>query len=213
MSLFSKKYSDISGFALWADSTVDNKRARLVISYRDTNPRITVYTGVPGKEGMISWPCDLAHFVTVLNILKEVANGPNGDKRIIDSLTTRYENNKPTNEKDLVSRLVIGKNSEGICYIAVIDETKPKIVFEIRPSQYHIFRDNNAEVIPDNVISKHMAIGIADTLLNLVSVTLLEHTKEAYENITNRAEIKPRSSRRGNETPAEIREQFEDLDI
>jgi hypothetical protein len=210
MALFSKKFSDITGFTLWSDSTIENKRARLVLSYRDSNPRITVYTGAAGREGVISWPCDLPHFVTILNLLKDIANGPNGDKKVIDSLTVKYENDKPTNEKMLVSKLVIGKNNDGICYLALIDENKPKIAFEIKPSQYHVFRDGNGELIPSNIISKSMAIGIADSLLTLVSVAMLEHTKETYENVTNRSEIKGRSkgTKEGSSAP---KEQFDDL--
>lgn len=210
MALFSKKFSDITGFVLWSDSSIENKRARLVLSYRDSNPRFTVYTGAPGREGMISWPCDLPHFVTILNMLKDIANGPNGDKKVIDSLMVKYENDKPTNEKMLVSKLVIGKNNEGVCYMALIDENKPKIAFEIKPSQYHIFRDSNGEMIPTSTVSKLMTIGIADSLLNLVSVTMLEHTKETYENITNRSEIKPRG-RGGKDNSSTAKEQFEDL--
>jgi hypothetical protein len=210
MALFSKKFSDITGFVLWSDSTIENKRARLVISYRDHNPRITVYTGVSGKDGVIAWPCDLPHFVAILNILKDVANGPNGDKKVIDSLTTRYENDKPTNEKTLVSKLVIGKSNEGICYLALIDENKPKIAFEIKPSQYHIFRDNNGETIPNSVVSKLMAIGIADALLNLVSVAMIEHTKDTYENVTHRTEIRSRGNN-NKEEPTVNKDQFEDL--
>jgi hypothetical protein len=206
MGVFSKKFSDINGFVLWSDSTIEGKRAKLVIAYRDVNPRITVYTGANGKEGVISWPCDLPHFVGILNILKDIANGPNGDRKIIDSLTTKYENDKPTNEKVLVSKLVIGKNNEGVCYLAVITEDKPKIVFEIKPSQYHIFRDSNGDIIPDNVVSKYMAIGIADALLNLVAIVLTELTKETYENMTNRTEIKSRAKNSN-----ENKEYFEDL--
>jgi hypothetical protein len=210
MALFSKKFSDITGFVLWSDSSVENRRARLVLSYRDSNPRFTVYTGAAGKEGVISWPCDLPHFVTILNMLKDIANGPNGDKKVIDSLTTKYENDKPTNEKVLMSKLVIGKNNEGVCYMALIDENKPKIAFEIKPSQYHIFRDSNGEMIPISAVSRLMTIGIADSLLTLVSVTMLEHTKETYENVTNRSEIKPRG-KGGKDNSSNTKEQFEDL--
>jgi hypothetical protein len=51
-----------------------------------------------------------------------------------------------------------------------------------------------------------MAIGIADTLLNLVAIALLEHTKELYENVPNRTEIKSRVKNNN-----ENKEYFEDL--
>jgi hypothetical protein len=65
-------------------------------------------------------------------------------------------------------------------------------------------------MIPISAVSRLMTIGIADSLLTLVSVTMLEHTKETYENVTNRAEIKSRS-KGGKDNSSNTKEQFEDL--
>jgi hypothetical protein len=65
-------------------------------------------------------------------------------------------------------------------------------------------------MIPISAVSRLMTIGIADSLLTLVSVTMLEHTKETYENVTNRAEIKSKN-KGGKDNSSNTKEQFEDL--
>jgi len=185
MSNLYQKYYDISKLVIWGDSDStdqSSKRPRLVFSFRDGNPRISVYTGNSGVEGIISFPSDIPTMVSAMSMLKDVANGPNGNKVAIDSLTVNYVNNKPTNEKKLVSTLYIGKSKEGLVYLSVITEGKPKLVFSIKPSQYHTFKDSEKNVISDSVISPMMAKGIADVVLNVVSNILITYTNEEYNN-------------------------------
>lgn len=175
MEVFKKKFVDIPRFTLWGDSPIEGKKARFLLSFRDGNPRFTVYTGAQGKDGVISFPADVPTAVYFLSVLKEIANGQNGTKTSIDSLTSVYENEKPTAAKKVVSTIHLGKSSEGIVYIAMIAENRPKIVFEIKPSEYHIFKDKDNTKIPDSVISPRMAVGIADVLLGVISDVMVRH--------------------------------------
>lgn len=180
-------YFDIERVVIWGDEQQDPqaRRPRLIFSFRDGNPRITVYTGQKSPSGVISFPCDVPHLVTILSYIKEVANSEPGYKLSVDSLTTKYVDNKPSNETELVSTLHVGKSKEGIVYLSLIAENKPKMVFSIKPSKYHVFRDSEKNVIPDNVISSKMATKIADLVLELVSQSVMQYTNEKYENSGN----------------------------
>ena len=142
-----KTYYDISKLVIWGDDSSDgengNKRPRMVFSFRDGNPRITVYTGITGQNGVISFPSDYPTMVAIVNILKDVIVSEPGNKFSISSLTNVYENNKPTKEKKIVSTLYIGKSKDGLIYFSVIAENKPKLVFTIKPSPFHVFKDVN----------------------------------------------------------------------
>lgn len=89
MATLYNKYYDVSKLVIWGDDTGDenNRKAKLIFSFRDGNPRITVYTGVTGKDGVISFPSDHPTMVTIMNLLKDVANGQPGTKFAIDSLS------------------------------------------------------------------------------------------------------------------------------
>lgn len=181
MSQLYKKYYDVARLVIWGDDDEDNNRkARLVFGFRDGNPRITVYTGAMGLEGMIAFPTDAPTMVTILNYLKDIAKSEPGTKMSFDSLTTVYENNKPTKEKKVLSTLYIGKSKEGLIYLSVMSENRPKLIFTIKSSPYHAFRDTDKNIIPESKISEAMAIGIADTALNIIAQALVQYTNEEY---------------------------------
>lgn len=178
MTLFVGKYIDSKALA-WVSGGSENERARLVLSLRDGNPRLTTYSNIKNpKEGIIPFPTDLATFVYVLTTLKEIAEGPNGVKKAIDSLTTQYEDDKPTANKKLVSTLYVGKSNNGIVYLSIIAPDKPKYVFEIKPTEWHVFKNNEGEKIEDSKVSSLMAKGLAEVMLNYVSMAFLEYSKE-----------------------------------
>lgn len=210
-------FYDISRFTLWADapSTEDNgKRAMLKLSFRDGNPRFVVNTGTPGRDGMINFPMDVPHFVGIINMLKDIANGPVSNQINIDSLAPVYQDNRMTQEKTVVGVLHIGKTAAGVVYISVTAENRPKIIFPIRASKFHVFRDQAKQVLGEDVVSRQMALGIADALLNMVSAFMLEYTRDEYTH----SERKPYATGVRGETsaakaqPARMATGFEDLD-
>ncbi len=181
MILFNKNFVDINKFTMMTDSPIEGKKARLILSFRDANPRFTVYTGASGKDGIISFPMDIVTFSSAMSFLKHIAIGQKDYYMTIASLTNVYEDNKMTNEKRLVSSLVIGKNKEGIIYMGLLTEYKPKIIFQFKSSPYHIFKDNQGNILNDEEVSKNLAIGTADVLLGLASQVLTRSTQEYYE--------------------------------
>lgn len=210
MSHLVKKYYDVSKFVIWGEGDDTNRRPRMVFSFRDGNPRITVYTGNTGAESVISFPADMPHMVAVFNYMKDIVNGPNGSKISVDSLSTVYENNQPTIQTRIIGTLHIGKTKEGIIYMSVTAENRPKILFPLKPSKWHVFRDSEKNVIPDSEVSKRMAIGIAETGLELISQALLQYSNEEYSSgLRKVAEIKQSTN---TTNKASSKPQIEDLD-
>lgn len=209
-------YIDINKMVIWGENSSDNenKKPKLVFSFRDGNPRITVYTGGTGSNSVISFPSDYPTMVGIISLLKDVIAGPPGTKYSIDSLTSVYEDNKPTTEKRLVSTLYIGKSKEGLIYFSVISENKPKLVFTIKPSPYHVFRDGEKNTIPDSVISCKIASGIADLVLNTISNILTNYTFEEYSNTRKPTPIKSQQqSSNSSSEEIDIIQNIDDLDI
>lgn len=187
MSKLYQTYYDVSRFTLWADSpNEDGKRARFVMSYRDGNPRFVVYTGVTGKEGVINFPMDNPTLVGLMHMLKEIANGSGDRQVILESLTPVYENDKPTKEKKVLSTFHMGKTKEGIVYFCIIAENKPKIVFPLTCSPFHVFRNASKQVMSGDEVSKSMALGIAYTVLSITASTIINYTNEEYDEGTRK---------------------------
>lgn len=177
MNVMSGKFFDISRFVIWADEESEHKTSRIVFSFRDGNPRLTVY--VNDKEVKpISFPSDAVTMTTIAQYIEEAADAEPGYKVSIDSLTKVYEDNKPTDVKKLVSTLFVGKTQEGVVYLSVVAENKPKLIFFIKPSPYHVFKDKDKNVIPESVISCRLAKAIASMIKDCVTIGIFEHAKE-----------------------------------
>jgi len=176
-----KTFADIAKFVLWSDSPVDDtKRARMQIGLRDGNPRFNVYTGGKGKESMINFGMNIVDTVTIMNILKDIAKGDKGNVITARALGNVYKDGQQTKEVRDLSRLHIGKSKEGIVFLSVTSEERPKIVFSIQPSQYMLFQDRDKQPIDPGYISEKMAIGMADLILESCAALMLEYTREEY---------------------------------
>lgn len=176
-----QRYYDVSKLVIWADNpSEEGKRARLVLSFRDGNPRFVVYTGGTGKDAVIQFPMDIPNMTTAMLMLEDIANGANDQQLKIGSLGMVYENNKVTKEKRVVATLLMGKSKDGIVYLCVVSEGKPKIVFPIKTSIFHTWTAANGEVVPDSVISKKMTLGIVKTILMAIGNIMVSYSDEEY---------------------------------
>jgi len=214
MSKLLKKYYDVSKLVIWGEGgpDADNaKRPRLVFSFRDGNPRFTVYTGLTGKESVIAFPCDYIHMTATMNFLKDIIAGPPGEKIMVDSLGPVYENNKPTNDKQVKATLHAGKSKEGIIYFSVISEGRPKIVFPIKTSPFHVFRDSNKNVIPESIVSAKMALGMVDLILDIIGTSIVNYTNEEYSNGKKQGSTDPQGNFQAKEATSN-KELIQDLD-
>ena len=185
MSMVSKFY-DISRFVIWGDEiNEESRKSRLIISFKNGNPRFTVYTGIKGPGSIIQFPCDAVHMVTIAVLLKEVADSEPGEKIAVTSKTTKYVDDRPTKELELVSTLYIGKSKDGIVYFSIISENKPKLIFTLKPSRFHTFLNGEGVQIPDSEISKKMAKAIGESIANLVTIGIMQYTSE--ENLNSKS--------------------------
>lgn len=215
MSNLVKTYYDIGKLVIWGDDAGegDQKRPRLVFGFRDGNPRITVYTGVTGPNGVIAFPSDYTTMVSCMHMLKDVIAGEPGKKFSVDSLATVYENNKPTKEKRVAATLYMGKSKDGIIYFSVLTENKPKLVFSIKPSPFHVFRDGDKNVIPDSVMSCKMASGLADLVIDIIGGILQAYTAEEYSTVRKPAPIKSQQGQSNQSQTAAIAGDLDDLGL
>lgn len=175
-----RNFLDVPRCVLWSNPIDGQKRAKLILSFRDGNPRFTVYTNqVQGKEGVISWPADLPTFINVLTEFRDIAKGPNDVKFSNDSLATVYENDKPTDKKRVMATLYCGKSKEGIVYMSIISEGRPKIIFEFKISDFHVFKDGNGNPMGNDVMSPKLAIATIDAILAIVPDIMAQHAIES----------------------------------
>lgn len=177
-----KTFFDTPLLVLWGDkASEDGKRARLTFGFRDGRPRMTVNTGAQGKEGLVIYPGDVPAMTTTMLYLNDIANGPTDNKIVNESLAHVYVDNKATAEKKIRASLIVGKTKDGVVFITVVSEGFPKVIFPFKSSDYHVYRDNNRNLISPADISVKMALAYSEQVRLAISQAVMQHSCEEYD--------------------------------
>lgn len=128
--------------SLWANHPeLPNIRCRMGFAMRLGYPRVFVYFNDPSKKGfdnMVTGAMDPTSFQIVVNYLRLAADSQPGWKRKIECLRPEWKDGRPVpGTLQLDSELWIGKNNQGCVWMSLIAKNKPKVVFEIKLSEYH----------------------------------------------------------------------------
>jgi len=171
-----KKYADIGRINIWGEELENGKRPRLVFGFRDGNPRIIIYTGEQGQQGVITYGMDMLVFGVFLETLKEIIEAAPSEKETIDSILPPSDGLPEKN----IGVLHVGKTKEGIIYLSVIAESKPKLVFTLKPSKFHRFFNSSKNEMETSRISVRMATALYKYLYNIMSQVAVDYMVEEY---------------------------------
>lgn len=105
------------------------------------NPQFELRTNVDGDKdyGRILGKVDSPTFFAILQALDEIVDKPNETKAVWAISAHRFINGQRSKEPMLDSKIMIGKDKEGVVYIAVLswDKDRPIVKFPFRPQSLH----------------------------------------------------------------------------
>lgn len=159
--------------------------ATLTWSTRNGYPRMTAYTSnnkASSPDGkmdfnfVITAPFDYITLQIFLEYLKEVIDSTGEIKYSIDCFNTKFVNHERTNEVELQAKVIVGKDKEGVVYLAALEEGKRNVKFDLLPSSkwFKFYDATNTEITDKKVLSKLYATGY----YNVLSKLLLDAAKD-----------------------------------
>jgi hypothetical protein len=164
---------ELAKYSMFADIPgVEGKKARLAWSMREAGPRITVYTNSPSDTinyGIISAPMNPETFFITLSLLEKITTGPKDTKKKIACLTSNRNSDGSMGERVIQSEVIIGKDSEGIVWMSVIAENRPKIKFSFRIYDYHKIYNGDGNQMSEEESSVLQAQAVITALKNIYS--------------------------------------------
>lgn len=165
--------------------------ATLQWGMRGVYPRITVYTSnkdafvdsKPNYNFIITAPFDVVTLEMLLTRLEELLSADNNTKYSMDCLNNKVENGERKDELYIQARVTVGKDDLGVIYIAVTEEGKKKIKFDLLPnSVYFTYQDNEGNKIKDPaILSKLYVKSYIKVLRNLVMKDTVDINKSVVE--------------------------------
>lgn len=168
----------LAKFGMWAPVQGQDKRAQLVWSVQDGNPKITVFYNNPDIKRPANAGFGLDTMLMVLDAMKRIAAGAPGKTEMVENfINERDENGKVTGKKK-ISELYYGKDSEGIVWLGIKDiaAPKPNVRFTYVMSDFHnlVRRDGDTNIpMSKSEASERMAIctldGLRETFLRMTS--------------------------------------------
>ena len=115
-----------------------NRAPTLGFGINKNNPEIVVRTNVEGDKdyGRITAKLSTADFFAIFAALEDAIPGPANTKQTITLAASRFMNGKPSDSPMVDSKVIIGKDKDGILFIAVTswEKDRPIIKFPFRPS-------------------------------------------------------------------------------
>lgn len=177
------EFKELEKFQMFTDAPgTPGKRSRLVWSSYRGNPRISVFTGVQGDtgKGVINAPMNPETFDILMSKIIEMAKDPKEDRMKIECLTSlKGADGQRSQERVKLSDVIFGRDANGLMWLSVVAENRPKIKFEFRVSDFHKLYGKDGNAFTEADASSLQAIAAASA----VQKAMAEHArllKEPY---------------------------------
>lgn len=153
--------------------------AALKIGLWNNNPQLTIFTGGKGAANVVRAGLDGIAFSTFLSMLEEYAyeTDPNKQKE-----KDHYAINTFDRDKQLKSKLVVGRDDKGMLYVSIIEPGKDwKLRFDFSLGIYHKIQ-RNGEDLDKGAASRLAAKGRLHLFRNLIPVVMSDAYVEPSQN-------------------------------
>jgi hypothetical protein len=132
--------------------------------------------------GRISANLDMPVFMTVLELLNRVETLPNGEKYVMENNGFTYLGGRRSDKPSKVSELWIGKDAEGVIWLSVVADGRPKVKFELLlPSFHTLMSASTGQPLGKAKVSEIVAKGYVRLLTQLVPIIYNNHYVEPAE--------------------------------
>lgn len=146
------------------------KMATLKFGFVNNNPRLTVWTNDPNDttdNGKITAALNLPVFFDWLEIIKDAAMAENGFKAAIENKNYIFPGGKRSETPVVTSRLIAGKDENGLVYVSVTAHQRPNLKFVFKTDSYHSFKDGQGNEMDRALASKYCALGFYNLMSRL----------------------------------------------
>lgn len=147
----------------------------LALSVVKNQVHIDVYTNVPNDKnnGNIRAAMDSTMFYALLELAKTVPQLEANQNHKIPNKNHTFFEGKRSEEPKLVSTTIVGRDKEGVCFIAIVAKDRPYLKFNFLPTNYHQLLGVDGNPMDPAKTSEFMLAGWINTMTQLVGAVLV----------------------------------------
>ena len=141
-----QKYIDIPRLSLFTNHPeIPDVRCRLSWAWTPYGyPRASIFLNDPGKrqnprDNIINAPMGLHELMAFIEKAPDIITGHPRTYFKMSCKTNIWRDNKRTDELVLVSDFILAKDDAGVLWITIAADGKPKVKFQLIPTNYHDF--------------------------------------------------------------------------
>lgn len=211
------QFKELEKFQMFTPAPgAEGRRSRLSFSSYRGNPRLTVFTGVPNDtgKGVIHAAMNPETFMIFLKLLEQIAKSNKEEKNKIDCDTLiKAADGARSQERTLSSSLVFGRDAEGVIWISVIAENRPKIKFEFQISDFHRLYKGDGSQFTKAEASSLQALAVIDALRRIFTAHASELKPPYQPNATGNTGYKKPGGQQKSSGFTDNSGTFEDLNF
>lgn len=143
----------------------------LAVSLVKNQPHIDVYTNVPNDKnnGNIRAAMDMPTFYMLLELMENVVTlDPEQCYKVPNKNHTFFEG-KRSDEPKLISTTIVGRDKDGVAFIAVVAKDRPYLKFNFLPTNYHAVIGLDGQQMSPRDTSTYMLKGWIEQYRNFMA--------------------------------------------
>lgn len=148
------------------------KAASMQFKLKKNNPQIQVYTNDPNDTenyGRIDAALDSPTFNAYIVLLRRAAQESDFKKVPIQNFGYTFPNGRRSDQTQLLSTLMVGRDEDGSVWTAVTAKNRPMIKFYFLPSDYHRIMDSTGEQMARGPLTQIYALAFADLIQSIMN--------------------------------------------
>lgn len=150
------------------------------ISLVANNPRIDVYTNVPNDKnnGNIRGAMDMPTFYLLIEMMRKAITLDDNQVLKLQNLNHVFFGGERSAEPKLISTTLVGRDKDGVLFLACVAKDRPYLKFNMLPTNYHVMIDVNGEPMNKREASNYFLAGYANMLENMMAaVAVVNYTE------------------------------------
>lgn len=157
----------------------EGEKGRPSLHYKmvNNNPRFNIYPNKEGQSKPVPFAADFHISNQVFELVKMVA-AETENSRYSFSIKAMWQYGKKLDQPTVVSKIIVGRDSTGVIYIAFQERNKDLYKFPFLPSFFAEIEDSNGEPLNKAAASNLVAIAWATGFQNMTAAYMVVEGKE-----------------------------------